>query len=100
MVRLCAAGDLSFSDFCVAYNSLYWSFPLDGHESDPAGLAVLAKHAERIAPHQAVAETILSRVCADNDADTDSYRVAGRFGSTEAIKRLKLVAAGLDGGEA
>jgi len=100
LLRLCAAGNLSFSDFSAAYDSLYWSFPLDGHESDPAGLAVLAKYSERIAPHQTVAETVLSRVCADTDAEKESYRKAGRFGSTEAVARLKIVAVGLLGREA
>jgi hypothetical protein len=100
LVRLCAAGSLSFPDFCAAYDNFYLSFPLDGHESDEAGLAVLAKHAPRIAPHQAIAENILSMVCSDTDAGRESYRLAGRFGSVEAVARLKLIAAGLSGGEA
>jgi hypothetical protein len=100
LVRLCASGKLSFSDFCTAYDNFYWSFPLDGHESDPIGLAVLAKHTGRIAPHQTIAKSILSKVCADADAATESYSAAGRFGSAEAVARLKLVAAGLSGGEA
>lgn len=100
LVRLCAAGQLSFEDFCTGYGNFYWSYALDGHESDPAGLAVLAKFADRIAPHQVVAETILARVCSDLDAGKESYRGAGRFGSMEAVARLKLVAVGLPGGEA
>ena len=100
LVRLCATGHLSFDDFCVMYDNLYWSCALDGHESDPLGLAILAKYAARIAPHQAVAETILAQVCSDADAVQEGFRVVGRFGSTEAIAKLKLVAAGLPGGEA
>jgi len=68
--------------------------------SDTAGSAVLARYSERIVPHEVVAETILSKVCADADAATGSYRAADRFGSTEAVARLKLVAEGLPGGEA
>ncbi|WAC62287.1 hypothetical protein OVA13_12920 [Pseudoxanthomonas sp. SL93] len=100
LVRLCAAGKLSFSDFCDGYDNFYWAYALDGHESDFQGLALLAKYAGRIAPHQVVAETILAKVCDDADATRESYRLAGRFGSAEAIARLKLVAAGLPGGEA
>ena len=100
LVLLCASGKISFSEFLAAYDDFYWSFALDGHESDPAGLAVLAKHSARIAPHQFVAENILSNLCADTDALTEAYRDAGSFGSTEALARLKLVAAGLPGGEA
>jgi hypothetical protein len=100
LVRLCATGKLSFPEFCATYDNFYLSFPLDGHESDAAGLAVLAKYSKRIAPHEAVAETILSRVCADTDTRLDSYRAAGRIGSTEAVARLKIVAAGLTSGAA
>ena len=99
LVRACASGRLSFTDFLTEYDNFYWSFALDGHESDQAGQAVLAKYAARIAPHQAVAETILAKVCSDTDAAQESYRAAGRFGSTEAVTRLELVAEGLPGGE-
>jgi hypothetical protein len=100
LVRLCASGQLSFEDFCTGYDSFYWSYALDGHESDAVGLAILAKYADRIAPHQAVAETVLSRVCSDVDAAKESYRSVGRFGTIEAVARLKLLVAGLPGGEA
>jgi hypothetical protein len=100
LVHQCVAGELTFSDFCVSYDGFYGAYALDGHEYDLGGQALLAKLASRIAPHQAIAESILSKVCADADANLDTYRRAGRFGSAEAVKRLKLVAADLPGGEA
>lgn len=100
LVRLCAAGELSFDDFRAGYANFYWSYALDGHESEPAGLALLARFADRIAPHQFVAETVLAKVFSGTDAATESYRSAGRIGSMEAIARLKVVASGLPGGEA
>jgi hypothetical protein len=100
LVRRCAAGELSFLDFCSSYNNFYFAYALDGHEYDLGGKALLAKLAERIAPHQSIAENILSLVCAEADSTIDSYRQAGRFGPTEAVKRLKLVAVGLPRGEA
>jgi len=100
LVRLCASGQLSFSDFCGSYGNFFWSYALDGHESGPAGAAVLAKHAKRIALHRTVAEDILAKVCPDADAASESYRSAGRLGFAEAMTQLKLVAAGLPGGEA
>ena len=100
LVRLCAAGRFSFWDFCAAYDNFYWAFSLDGHESDPAGLAVLDKFAARITPHKQLAETVLAHACSDTDADKGSYGRPGRFGPDEAITRLKLVAAGLPRGEA
>lgn len=95
----CATGRLPFEKFCAEYNNFCWSFALDGHESDQAGQAILAKYANRVAPHKVV-ETILGNVCSDADATQESYRMAGRFTSTEAVARLKLVAAGLLGGKA
>lgn len=100
LVRLCADGHLSFWDFCAAYDSFYWEYALDGHESDPAGQTMLDKLAARIAPHQELAETVLAHVCSDTDAAKGSYGKAGRFGPAEAMVRLKLVAAGLPRGKA
>ena len=100
LVAQCAAGRLSFWDFCAAYDNFYWAYALDGHESDPAGQAALDKLAARIAPHQELAESVLAHVCSDTDAAKGSYGRAGRFGPEEAMVRLKLVAAGLPRGEA
>ena len=100
LMRLCAAGQLSFWDFCAAYDNFYWTYALDGHESDPAGQAVLDKFMDRIAPHRNLAETVLANVCSDHDADKGNYGRSGRFGPDEAVIRLKLVAAGLPYGEA
>ncbi len=100
LLRDCAAGRLTFAQFCAEYDNFHWSFALDGHESDPAGQALLAKYACRIAPHEKVAETILANVCSDADALRESYRTAGRFGSAEAIEKLKLIAADLTHGRA
>ncbi len=100
LVRLCAAGQLSFWDFCAAYDNFYWRYALDGHESDPTGQAVLDTFADRIAPHRDLAESILANVCSDTNADKGSYGRSGRFGPAEAIVRLKLVAGGLPRGEA
>ena len=100
LVSQCADGHLSFWDFCAAYDNFYWAYALDGHESDPAGQAVLDKLAARIAPHQELAETVLAHVCSDTDAAKGNYGKAGRFGPEEAMVRLKLVAAGLPRGEA
>jgi hypothetical protein len=93
LIHLCAAGKISFSDFCANYDNFYWSHALDGHEADAEGLVVLSKFAGRIAVHQTLAHTILAQVCDDADASKESYIKAGRFGSREAVARLKLVAA-------
>ena len=100
LVRRCAAGHLEFWDFCAAYDNFYWSYALDGHESDASGQVILAKLVQRIAPHQALAESVLAKVCSDTDADNGSYGKAGRFGPDEAVTRLKAVAAELSRGEA
>jgi hypothetical protein len=95
LVRLCASERLSFWDFCAAYDNFYWTYALDGHKSDPAGLAVLDKLAARIAPHRELAEAVLRNACSDTDADKGNYGRPGQFGPEEAVARLKLVAARL-----
>lgn len=100
LVRLCASGRLSFAEFCERYDNLYWVHAMDGHEANTLGMAMLAKYAFRIEAHRVVAEDILGKVCSDTDANTDAYYQAGRFGPSEAVARLKLVASGLSGGEA
>lgn len=95
LVRLCAAEQLSFWDFCAAYDNFYWAYALDGHQSDPAGLSVLDKLAARIEPHRELAETVLANACSDTDADSGNYGRSGQFGPEEAVARLKLIAARL-----
>jgi hypothetical protein len=95
LVRLCAAGRLEFWDFCAKYDNFYWAYALDGHESDPSGLAVLQEFAGRLGPHRELAESVLANVCSDVHADRSSYGKAGRFGPEEAVVRLRHIAAGL-----
>lgn len=91
LVRLCVAGQMSFSDFCDRYNDFYAYYALDGHESDDEERALLEKHERLIEPHRIISYEILGRVCSDADAELESYRLAGRFGSAEARERLKHV---------
>ena len=38
-----------------------------------------------------LAETILANVCSDSNAESGSYGRSGRFGSEEAIARLRAI---------
>jgi hypothetical protein len=89
LVRRCVRGELSFVEFCEAYDNFYFSAALDGHESSTRGRALLQKHEARIRPHRIIANAVLARVCSDEDAERDVYKQAGRFGSAEALARLK-----------
>ena len=91
LVRRCLAGDLSFSAFCDQYNDFYAYYALDGHESDDEERALLLKYAHLIEPHRVIACDILGRVCSDADATLESYKQAGRFGSSDALERLRNV---------
>ena len=88
LVRQCARGELSYSKFSLSYNNFFWRYALDGHESDDEERALLAKYAERIAPHRTIASEILGLVCSAADAERKTYKQAGRFGSAEALARL------------
>lgn len=93
LIRQCVQGHLSFDDFCSEYHDYYAFYALDGHESDEEERKLLEKHEKRIEPHRIVAEEILAGVCSDADAQLEIYQRAGRFGSAEAVRRLRELAA-------
>lgn len=91
LVRQCVSGALGFLEFCETYNDFYAYYALDGHESDDEERLLLEKYDFRIVPHRVIACDILGLVCSDEDAKLNSYKQAGRFGSAEALARLKNV---------
>ena len=93
LIRQCAQGQLSFNDFCAEYHDYYAFYALDGHESDEEERTLLEKYEKQIEPHRVVAEDILGRVCSDADAKLEIYQRAGRFGSAEAVRKLRDLAA-------
>jgi hypothetical protein len=91
LVRSCVRGEIGFWEFCDVYHDFYAYFALDGHESDEEERLLLEKHAARIEPHRFIAYEILGKVCSEGDAGLESYKAAGRFGSQEAMERLRKV---------
>ena len=88
-VRACARGEISFTEFDELYDAFYCRYALDGHESDPEEQELLARYDSRIALHRDVWAEVLTRACSDEDAPKPEYIAAGRFGSDEAVARLK-----------
>lgn len=91
LVRLCALGKISFSEFHLQYKNFYSSYALDGHESDEEEKALFKKHKQRIDPHLVIEHEILGKICPDSDAELEVYKNAGRIGSAEAVERLKKI---------
>lgn len=91
LVRQCINGKIGFWDFCEKYNNFYAHCALDGHESDDEERFLLEKYINRIEPHRVIAHEILGQVCSDEDAEIEAYKLAGRFGSAEALSRLRHV---------
>lgn len=89
LVRRCASGQLTFDRFCEEYGNFYGFFALDGHESDEEERALLERYYARIEPHRIIAYDILGLVCSEDNAQRDSYKQAGRFGSGEAVARMR-----------
>ena len=87
----CAGGKITFGDFLKRYNNFYFHYALDGHESDERERALLEKHGVRIRPHKEMAYEVLAKLCADEDAAKRSYFEAGRIGSNEGLRRIKLL---------
>jgi hypothetical protein len=96
LVEKCVQGQLGFWDFCEQYNEFYAYYALDGHESDDEEIALLEKYADRIELHRVIAWDILGKVCSDDDAKRDVYQQAGRFGSVEALARLRVLVASIN----
>jgi hypothetical protein len=91
LVRRCIRGEISFAEFCDLYHEFYAYYALDGHESDEEERELLARHDARIAPHRIITYEILWGMCSDENAELEDYKLAGRFGSAEALRRLKQV---------
>lgn len=83
---------LSFSDFLEKYNDFYAYFALDGHESDNEERQLLDKYEKRISLHHRILMESLSGLADDEDAKKQIYIHAGRYGSAEAIRRIKQLA--------
>ena len=92
MITACADGSLEFRAFLKELGHLYGYYALDGHESDEEEKMILNRHCERIAWIERVFEE-LGGVCADEDAPKEAYIKAGRFGSAEAMRRLRNLVA-------
>ena len=93
LLRACASGNISFAEFLERYDTFPMRCPLDGHESDDAERKILAKHAKRIAIHLRVWIEVLTGLCSDAVASKAEYIAAGRFGSKEGLRRLRLIVA-------
>ena len=91
LARRCASGELSFEDFCTEYHDYYAYRALDGHESDEEERMLLLKHEKRIEVHRIIAAEILVGICSEKDAQLKIYQRAGRFGSVEAVRKLRDV---------
>lgn len=88
IIRECASEEITFEEFLNKYNSFYFYYALDGHESDEEEQKLLEKHKDKIELHLRLMEE-LQGLCSDEDAVKESYIQANRFGSKEALKRLK-----------
>jgi hypothetical protein len=91
MIAACVDGSLGVRDLLDQLGHLHGYHALDGHESDEEELALFARHRARIGwIERALGE--IGEICADDDALKDAYIKAGRFGSAEALRRLRSLA--------
>ncbi len=91
LLKSCAFGELAFSSFLEQYDTFPMRYALDGHESDEEEKLILAKLATRINVHFRVWNEILTGICSDDHATEAQYIQAGRFGSVEALRRLRNI---------
>ena len=92
LIVKCAQGEITFQQFLAAYRNFYDYWALDGHESDAEERQMLARHARRIDVHRRITEEIFHHLCDDDDANRETYKQAGFFGSEEGLARLRPIA--------
>jgi hypothetical protein len=91
LISDCVSERISFQEFLKKYDDFYGYYALDGHESDLEEQRLFNTHKNRITPHLEVWESIMSGLCADEDAQKEAYIQANRFGSDEGFRRLKVI---------
>eukprot|EP01012_Entosiphon_sulcatum_P000710 TRINITY_DN101230_c0_g1_i1.p1 TRINITY_DN101230_c0_g1~~TRINITY_DN101230_c0_g1_i1.p1 ORF type:complete len:131 (-),score=14.33 TRINITY_DN101230_c0_g1_i1:42-434(-) len=92
LIASCVDGSLEFRAFYRELGDLHGYHALDGHESDHEEQVILDLHRDRIAWIERVLDEV-GKVCADEDATKEAYIKCGRFGSAEALNRLRRLAA-------
>ena len=88
MIDECASGKREFYSFHREIGYLHSFYALDGHESDEEELAIMERHRSRLSWIERVLEEI-GEVCSAGDAPKEAYIRAGRFGSEEALRRMR-----------
>ncbi|OAM91593.1 hypothetical protein OH491_24495 [Termitidicoccus mucosus] len=90
MIAACVAGSLGIHEFIDQLGHLHGYHALDGHESDAEEIAMLARYCSRVEWIERVLEEV-GGICADDDASKEAYVKAGRFDSSEALRRLRAL---------
>jgi hypothetical protein len=91
LIQRCANGAITFQEFEKKYNYFYGHYALDGHESDEQEREMFEKYDCRIKPHEELGTEVFQHLCSDEDAVKNIYIQAGRFGSDEGLRRLRIV---------
>jgi hypothetical protein len=85
LVEKCARGELTWAEFEAAYDNFYVREPLDGHESDAEGRALLQRYDARVTLHRDIWEQVLTKVTARDEWAS----AGGRIGQDEAMRRVR-----------
>lgn len=83
-----AEGRIPYDEFDQMYDSFYYSYALDGHESDEEEKLLLQKYSDKIDFYEKLS-SILSGVCSDEDSLKEIYINAGRYSSEVAKLKIK-----------
>ena len=83
-----AYGEISYKEFDDKYNSFYYYYALDGHESDEEEKILLKKYSDKIELFEKVS-SILSGICSDEDSVKDIYIKSGRYSSEVSKNKIK-----------
>lgn len=82
-------GSIDVEGFLAAFGDLYDEWALDGHESDAAGLELLASMSSAVAVLAVVRNTIWTLF--PDGEDEDAYRAAGRLPLRDFLPKLRAL---------
>ena len=83
-----AEGRIPCDEFDQKYNSFYYSYALDGHESDEEEKLLLQKYSDKIDFYEKLS-SIICGICSDEDFLKEIYINTGRYSSEVALLKIK-----------
>ena len=81
--------EIQIDTFFMKYDSFYFTYALDGHESDEEEKDLLLKYSTEIEIFRKIELEIFCRICSDEDSQKEIYVQNDRISKSQAIGEIK-----------